>query len=160
MLTLRYLLAVVAAVAATAAAAVAVSNAFRSSQAPLVSAAMSVAAGEAAHLDTPVPVRQYLAYYLLRRRQVDTRQLDRHTCLRPGPGPVPPVDSKPAGQDLRAEQRHGRLGRLRLDNAVGAGEHDHELRRHLPLRDRLQARGGRGRGVGGRGEASAGELLT
>jgi len=63
MLTLRYLLAVVAAVAATAAAAVAVSNAFRSSQAPLVSAAASIIAGEAAHLDTPVPVRQYLAYY-------------------------------------------------------------------------------------------------
>jgi hypothetical protein len=63
MLALRYLLAVVAAVAATAAAAVAVSNAFRSSQAPLVSAAASIIAGEAAHLDTPVPVRQYLAYY-------------------------------------------------------------------------------------------------
>jgi hypothetical protein len=63
MLALRYLLAVVAAVAATAAAAVAVSNAFRSSQAPLVSAAMSIIAGEAAHLDTPVSVRQYLAYY-------------------------------------------------------------------------------------------------
>ena len=63
MLTLRYLLAVVAAVVATAVAAVAVSNAFRSSQAPLVSAAMSIIAGETAHLDTPVPVRQYLAYY-------------------------------------------------------------------------------------------------
>ncbi|KUO80395.1 MAG: hypothetical protein AT707_05820 [Pyrobaculum sp. JCHS_4] len=63
MLTLRYLLAVVAAVAATAAAAVAVSNAFRSSQAPLASAAMSIIAGGTAHLDTPVAVRQYLAYY-------------------------------------------------------------------------------------------------
>lgn len=63
MLTLRYLLAVVAAVAATAVAAVAVSNAFRLSQAPLESVAMSIIAGETAHLDTPVSVRQYLAYY-------------------------------------------------------------------------------------------------
>jgi len=63
MLTLRYLLAVVAAVAATAAAAVAVSNAFRSSQAPLASAAMSIIAGGTAHLDTPVAVRLYPANY-------------------------------------------------------------------------------------------------
>lgn len=63
MLTFRYLLAAMAAVAATAAAAVAVSNAFRSSQAPLESVAMSIIAGETAHLDTPVSVRQYLAYY-------------------------------------------------------------------------------------------------
>jgi hypothetical protein len=64
MLTFRYLLAVVAAVAATAAvAAVAVSNAFRSSHAPLVSAAASMVAGKAAHLDTPVAVRLYPANY-------------------------------------------------------------------------------------------------
>jgi hypothetical protein len=36
---------------------------FNSSQAPLVSAAASIIAEKAAHLDTPVAVRQYLAYY-------------------------------------------------------------------------------------------------
>jgi len=63
MLTFRYLLAVVAAVAATAAVAVAVSGMFNSSQAPLISAAASIAAEKTAHLDTPVAVRLYLAYY-------------------------------------------------------------------------------------------------
>jgi hypothetical protein len=63
MLTFRYLLAVVAAVAATAVVAAAVLGMFSSSQAPLASAAASIAAGKAAHLDTPVAVRQYLAYY-------------------------------------------------------------------------------------------------
>ncbi len=63
MLTFRYLLAVVAAVVATAAVAAAVSGMFNSSQAPLISAAASIAAGKTAHLDTPVAVRQYLAYY-------------------------------------------------------------------------------------------------
>jgi hypothetical protein len=63
MLTFRYLLAVVAAVAATAAVAAAVSGMFNSSQAPLVSAAASIAAGETAHLDTPVAVKLYPAYY-------------------------------------------------------------------------------------------------
>jgi len=63
MLTFRYLLAAVAAVAATAAVAAAVLGMFNSSQAPLVSAAASIVAEKAAHLDTPVAVRQYLAYY-------------------------------------------------------------------------------------------------
>jgi len=63
MLTFRYLLAVVAAVAATAAVAAAVLGVFSSSQAPLVSAAASIAAGKAAHLDTPVAVRLYPANY-------------------------------------------------------------------------------------------------
>jgi FlaG/FlaF family flagellin (archaellin) len=63
MLTFRYLLAVVAAVAATAVAAAAVLGMFNSSQAPLISAAASIAAEKTAHLDTPVAVRQYLAYY-------------------------------------------------------------------------------------------------
>ena len=63
MLTFRYLLAVVAAVAATVAVAAAVSGMFNSSQAPLISAAASIAAGKTAHLDTPVAVKQYLAYY-------------------------------------------------------------------------------------------------
>jgi hypothetical protein len=63
MLTFRYLLAVVAAVAATAAVAAAVSGMFNSSQASLISVAASIAAGKTAHLDTPVAVRQYLAYY-------------------------------------------------------------------------------------------------
>ncbi len=63
MLTFRYLLVVVAAVVATAAVAAAVLGVFNSSQAPLISAAASIAAGKTAHLDTPVAVRQYLAYY-------------------------------------------------------------------------------------------------
>ena len=63
MLTFRYLLAVVAAVAATAVVAVAVSGMFSSSQAPLISAAASIAAEKAFHLDTPVAVRQYPANY-------------------------------------------------------------------------------------------------
>jgi hypothetical protein len=63
MLIFRYLLAVVAAVAATAAVAVAVSGMFKSSQAPLISAASAVLAGKTAHLDAPVAVRHYLAYY-------------------------------------------------------------------------------------------------
>jgi hypothetical protein len=63
MLTFRYLLAVVAAVAATAVVAAAVLGMFNSSQAPLVSAAASIVAEKAAHLDTPVAVRQYLTYY-------------------------------------------------------------------------------------------------
>jgi hypothetical protein len=36
---------------------------FKSSQAPLVSAAASIVSEKAFHLDTPVSVRQYLAYY-------------------------------------------------------------------------------------------------
>jgi hypothetical protein len=63
MLTFRYLLAVVAAVAATAAVAAAVSGVFMSSQAPLVSAAASIAAEKTAHLDAPVAVKLYPAYY-------------------------------------------------------------------------------------------------
>jgi hypothetical protein len=63
MLTFRYLLAAVAAVAATAVVAAAVLGVFSSSQAPLISAAASIVAEKAAHLDTPVAVRQYLAYY-------------------------------------------------------------------------------------------------
>jgi hypothetical protein len=63
MLTFRYLLALAAAIAATAAVAAAVSGMFNSSQAPLISAAAFIAAGKTAHLDTPVAVRQYLAYY-------------------------------------------------------------------------------------------------
>ncbi len=63
MLTFRYLLTVVAAVAATAVVAAAVLGMFNSSQAPLVSAAASIAAEKTAHLDTPVAVRQYSAYY-------------------------------------------------------------------------------------------------
>jgi len=63
MLTFRYLLTVVTAVAATAVVAVAVLGMFNSSQAPLISAAASIAAEKTAHLDTPAAVRQYLAYY-------------------------------------------------------------------------------------------------
>jgi hypothetical protein len=63
MLTFRYLLAVVAAVAATAVVAAAVSGMFNSSQAPLISAAASIAAEKATHLDTPVAVKLYPAYY-------------------------------------------------------------------------------------------------
>ncbi len=64
MLTFRYLLAVVAAVAATAVVAAAVSGMFNSSQASLISAATSIAAGKAVHLDTPVAVRLYPANYM------------------------------------------------------------------------------------------------
>jgi len=63
MLTFRYLLTAVAAVVATAAVAAAVLGVFSSSQAPLVSAAASIAAEKAAHLDTPVAVRLYPANY-------------------------------------------------------------------------------------------------
>jgi hypothetical protein len=63
MLTFRYLLAVVAAVAATAVVAAAVLGTFSSSQAPLISAAASIAAEKAFHLDTPVAVKLYPAYY-------------------------------------------------------------------------------------------------
>jgi hypothetical protein len=63
MLTFRYLLAVVAAVAATAVVAAAVLGMFNSSQAPLMSAAASIVAEKAAHLDTPVAVRPYPANY-------------------------------------------------------------------------------------------------
>ncbi len=63
MLTFRYLLTVVAAVAATAAVAAAVLGMFSSSQAPLASAAASIVAEKAFHLDTPVAVRQYPANY-------------------------------------------------------------------------------------------------
>jgi len=63
MLTFRYLLTVVTAVAATAAVAAAVLGMFNSSQAPLVSAAASIAAEKPAHLDTPVAVRLYPANY-------------------------------------------------------------------------------------------------
>ncbi len=63
MLTFRYLLTVVAAVAATAAVAAAVLGMFNSSQAPLISAAASIVAEKAAHLDTPVAVRLYPANY-------------------------------------------------------------------------------------------------
>jgi hypothetical protein len=63
MLTFRYLLVVVTAVAATAVVAAAVLGMFKSSQAPLVSAAASIAAEKPAHLDTPVAVRLYSANY-------------------------------------------------------------------------------------------------
>jgi len=63
MLTFRYLLAVVAAVVATAAAAVAISGMFKWNTPLIASTAASIAAGKTAHLETPVAVRQYLAYY-------------------------------------------------------------------------------------------------
>jgi hypothetical protein len=63
MLTFRYLLAVVAAAVATAVAAVAVSGVFKSNTPHLVSAAASIVAEKAAHLDTPVAVQLYPAYY-------------------------------------------------------------------------------------------------
>ena len=63
MLTFRYFLAAVAGVVATAAVAAAVLGVFSSSQVPLVSAAASIAAEKAAHLDTPVAVRLYPANY-------------------------------------------------------------------------------------------------
>jgi hypothetical protein len=63
MLTFRYLLAVVAAVAATVAVAAAVLGVFKSDTPHLVSAAASIAAEKAAHLDTPVAVTLYPAYY-------------------------------------------------------------------------------------------------
>ena len=63
MLTFRYLLALAAAVAATAAVAAAVLGMFNSSQAPLISAAASIAAEKPAHLDTPAAVRLYPANY-------------------------------------------------------------------------------------------------
>jgi hypothetical protein len=63
MLTFRYLLTVVTAVAATAVVAAAVLGMFNSSQAPLISAAASIAAEKPAHLDTPAAVSQHLAYY-------------------------------------------------------------------------------------------------
>ena len=62
MLTCRHLLTVVTAVAATAAVA-AVLGMFNSSQAPLISAAASIAAEKTAHLDTPAAVRLYPANY-------------------------------------------------------------------------------------------------
>ena len=63
MLTFRYLLTVVTAVAATAVVAAAVLGVFSSSQAPLASAAASIAAEKPAHLDTPAAVRLYPANY-------------------------------------------------------------------------------------------------
>ncbi len=63
MLTFRYLLAVVAAVAATAVVAAAVSGMFKSNMPHLVSAAASIVAEKAAHLDTPVAVWLYSANY-------------------------------------------------------------------------------------------------
>ncbi len=63
MLTFKYLLALVAAVAATAVVAAAVLGMFSSSQAPLISAAASIVAEKAFHLDTPVAVRLYPANY-------------------------------------------------------------------------------------------------
>jgi hypothetical protein len=54
-------------VAATAAVAVAISSVFSSSQAPLISAAASIVAEKAAHLDTPVAMRHYLASYTYTR---------------------------------------------------------------------------------------------
>jgi len=63
MLTFRYLLVVVAAVAATLTVAVAVFGMFKSNMPHLVSVAASIVAEKPAHLDTPVAVRQYLAYY-------------------------------------------------------------------------------------------------
>jgi len=63
MLTFRYLIAVVVAVVATAGVAAAVLGMFSSSQALLVSAAASIIAEKAAHLDTLVAVRLYPANY-------------------------------------------------------------------------------------------------
>jgi archaellum component FlaG (FlaF/FlaG flagellin family) len=63
MLTFRYFLTIVAAVVATAAVAAVVSGAFYFSHTSLVSAAASIAAEKAAHLDTPVAVRLYPANY-------------------------------------------------------------------------------------------------
>jgi len=63
MLTFRYLLTLAAAVAATAVVAAAVLGVFSSSQAPLISAAASIAAEKPAHLDTPAAVRLYPANY-------------------------------------------------------------------------------------------------
>ena len=67
MLTFRHLLAVVTAVAATAVVAAAVLGMFSSSQAPLISAAASIAAEKPAHLDTPAAVRLYPANYTYTR---------------------------------------------------------------------------------------------
>jgi hypothetical protein len=63
MLTFRYLLVVVASVAATAAVALAVLGIFKSNMPHLASVAASILAGKTAHIDTPVSVRQHLAYY-------------------------------------------------------------------------------------------------
>jgi hypothetical protein len=63
MLTFRYLLVVVAAVAATAVVAAAVLGMFKSNMPHLVSAAASIVAEKAFHLDTPVAVRLYPAIY-------------------------------------------------------------------------------------------------
>jgi len=63
MLTFRHLLAVVTAMAATAAVALAVLGMFKSNMPHLASVAASILAGETAHIDTPVSVRRYLAYY-------------------------------------------------------------------------------------------------
>jgi hypothetical protein len=63
MLTFRYLLAVVAAVAATAVAAAAVLGMFKSNTPHLASAAASIVAEKAFHLDTPVAVRLHSANY-------------------------------------------------------------------------------------------------
>jgi len=67
MLTFRHLLTVVTAVAATAVVAAAVLGMFNSSQAPLISAAASIAAEKTAHLDTPAAVRLYPANYTYTR---------------------------------------------------------------------------------------------
>ncbi len=63
MLTFRYLLVVVMAVAATAAVAAVVLGMFKSNMPHLVSAAASIVAEKAFHLDTPVAVRLYPANY-------------------------------------------------------------------------------------------------
>jgi hypothetical protein len=63
MLTFRYLLAVVTAVAAAVAAAAAVLGMFKSNMPHLASAAASIVAEKAFHLDTPVAVRLYPANY-------------------------------------------------------------------------------------------------
>jgi hypothetical protein len=63
MLTFRYLLVVVTAVAATAVVAAAVLGMFRTDMPHLASAAASIVAEKAFHLDTPVAVRLYPANY-------------------------------------------------------------------------------------------------
>jgi hypothetical protein len=95
MLTFRYLLTVVAAVVATAAVAAAVLGMFSSSQAPLVSAAASIVAEKAAHLDTPVAVRLYPANYTYTNgRWVLTNNTNLRTTVIPvyilGLGQCPP----------------------------------------------------------------------
>jgi hypothetical protein len=143
MLTFRYLLAVVAAVAATAAVAAAVLGMFKSNMPHLASAAASIVAGKAAHLDTPVAVRLYPANYTyISGRWVLTDRASPGATAVPvyvlGLGQCPQTIQDLLNKTYTREQRHGDLDQLRAGHAVGGGRHNHPLRRHLPLRHRLQ----------------------